>query len=99
MKEYTIMEKGEKMYGYLMQDNFTAHKGNLSKTAPDRVFGEGLITDVVWPPGTQGLNRCNYYVQGTERILCEQSTLFRRTEDQFLKTNAHISRRRSSVVR
>lgn len=57
----STVEKGDKMYGYVMHDNSTAHKENLSKTAPDRVFGEGLITRTVCRPGTPGLNQCNYY--------------------------------------
>lgn len=40
--------KEEKVYGYLMQQSTASHKANFSVAAIKEVFGEKLITRVLW---------------------------------------------------
>jgi hypothetical protein len=78
----------EKMYGYFMQDNATAHTADFSMTVLEQVYGEWLIYHLLWPPRSPDMNLQFLFVGDTTgQSLCKQSTFFARTERQYLKRN------------
>jgi hypothetical protein len=49
LKQFFRELKEEKLYAYLMQHSTAAHKASFSVAAIQEVFGEKLITQVLWP--------------------------------------------------
>jgi hypothetical protein len=57
----------EKTYGYFMQDDATAHTATYSVNVSNKVFENKLISRVLWPARSPGLNPCDFYLWGNLR--------------------------------
>jgi hypothetical protein len=50
-----------------MQDNTTAHTASHFMNEINQVFGDRVVSRVLWPPGSPDLNPCDFYLWGKQK--------------------------------